>query len=457
MKNTRNIYNLLLNTASRKPDAVAVVEFHRKWTYHDLLLSTDRAADAFWKLGVRKDDKVAIALRNSAEFIITGLALAKIGAASVPINFMVTKEEEIEFILSDSGAKGVVTQREFLRNYTKFSGRITGFEFILTTDGSLNSDVPEFWKTVNEAEYIPQAHSQQISENDITCLLYTSGTTGNPKGVMLSHYNLISNAIASITIFGVLEEDVFLCVLPMFHTFSWLTTTLLPIMMGCKVVVISHLTPPAPWLHLMGREGVSLMAGVPQLFSVIAKEAKGLKRMYLQYWAFRRTRLAASGAAPLPQSVAEQFLANLKVLLVEGYGLTETSPVVAANTLDAYKPGAAGKPLPGVMVAIIDENGNHMPQGSEGEICVKGPNVTKGYYHNEQATKDLFTKDGWMRSGDVGVIDEDGFIFIRDRIKDMIIIKGLKVFSAQVEAVLLQMPDIAETAVIGIPEDEGKE
>lgn len=457
MKNTSNIYNILLNTASRLPEKTAIVEPEREFTYSELLQSVNRAADAFWALGIRKGDKVAIVLRNSTEFAVTGFALAKIGAAAVPINFMVSKQEEIAFIIKDSQAKGIVTQREFLRTYNKVCSTLETKPFLLSTDGSPNPEAEDFWSRVNNAAHCPEAHQQQTEPDDTTCLLYTSGTTGNPKGVMLSHYNLISNAVSAQSLFAITEEDVFLCVLPMFHTFSWLATTLLPILMGSKIVIISHLTPPKPWLHLMGREGVTVMAGVPQLFSVLAKEAKGLKRLYLQYWAFRRARMVVSGAAPMPKNTFEQFKKNLGITLLEGYGLTETSPVISINTVENNRLGSVGQPMPGIKVAIIDETGSHLPVGGEGEICVKGPNVTKGYYNNEPATRDLFTADGWMRTGDVGVLDEDGFIYIRDRLKDMIIVKGLKVFSAQVEAVLLNHPALAEVAVIGVPEESGNE
>lgn len=457
MKNTSNIYNILLNSASRLPEKTALVEPAREWTYNELLQSVNRAVDTFWKLGIRKGDKVAIALRNSAEFTITGMAAAKMGAAMVPINFMVSKPEEIAFILADSQCKGVITQREFLRSYVKTLALLPEKLFLLSTDGSPNGEAEEFWKVINAADYCPEAHQQQTSPDDVTCLLYTSGTTGNPKGVKLSHYNMISNAISAQALFAVTDDDVFLCLLPMFHTFSWLATTILPLMMGCKIVIISNLTPPKPWLHLMGREGVTIMAGVPQLFSVLTKEARGVKGLYLQYWSFRRARIVISGAAPLPRETADGFLEAIGVPLLEGYGLTETSPVISVGTPEENKPGSVGKAMPGIRVTIIDESGNHLPLGQEGEICVKGPNVTAGYHNNPQATADLFTPDGWMRTGDVGIVDEDGFLFIRDRLKDMIIIKGLKVFSAQVEAVLQHHPAIAEVAVIGVPDEHGDE
>jgi len=199
------------------------------------------------------------------------------------------------------------------------------------------------------------------------------------------------------------------------------------------------------------------MAAVPQLFSVIAKEARGLKKLYLRYWSFRKIRFCMTGAAPLDHKTKHLFEKNLGIPLLEGYGLTETSPVVSANRPHERKHGSVGKPVPGVKVIIMDDDGNELAIGKEGEICVKGPNVTKGYHANPQATSEIFTVDGWLKTGDIGVIDEEGFIFIRDRKKDMIIVKGLKVFPAQIEAVLHEHPQIAESAVIGVPDKTGDE
>jgi long-chain acyl-CoA synthetase len=227
--------------------------------------------------------------------------------------------------------------------------------------------------------------------------------------------------------------------------------------LGIKVVIVANITPASAWLHLMGREKVTLMVAVPQLFGVLAKEAKGFKRLYLQYWAFRKVRFCVSGAAPLNREVQKHFEEQLDVPLLEGYGLTETSPVLSVNTEHTRKAGSVGINLPYVKIKILDDEGNEIPRNVEGEICVKGENVTRGYFNNPEATAEVFDKNGWLRTGDIGIIDDEGFIFIRDRKKDMIIIKGLKVFSAQVEAVINEYPSIEECAVVGVPDGRGDE
>lgn len=459
-----DIYTSLANSAYRGPEAVAIVVGNRNWTYHELLMQVDRAADMFWGLGVRKGDKVAIASKNSAEVVITNYALYKIGAISVPINFMISKPGELKFILGDCNAKAVITQAEYLRNYAAVKKDLPGLQYILSTDEipscakEMNDDgIRLFWQELNNSKFNKEILSSKAESSDIAMLLYTSGTTGNPKGVILTHHNMMSNAHSAVLSFKLTEEDVFLCILPMFHTFAWTTCIVVPLSLGMKIVMVANITPASAWLHLMGREKVTIMIAVPQLFNVLAKEAKGFKRLYLQYWAFRRARFCVCGAAPLNSEVQKHFEEQLDVPLLEGYGLTETSPIVSVNTEHSFKPGSVGPALPYVKVCITDDDGNELPRGVEGEICIKGENVTQGYFNNPQATADAFDKNGWFRTGDVGIVDEEGFIFIRDRKKDMIIIKGLKVFSAQVETVIYEYPGIEECAMVGVPDGAGGE
>ena len=288
-------------------------------------------------------------------------------------------------------------------------------------------------------------------------LLYTSGTTGLPKGVMLSHKNIISDIISTVICFKISEEDSMLCILPMFHTLAWTVNVVIPLTYGMKTVIIGNITPASAWLNLMGKERITIMTAIPQIYSILSKEAKGLKRIYLQYWAFRKVRFAISGAAPLSKETKDHFEKQLGVPILEGYGLTETSPIISVNTEQNRKHGTVGINLPYIKVRIIDEEGNELPRNVEGEIVTKGDNVFKGYHNNPQATTEAFDKEGWFKTGDVGLIDDEGFIYIKDRIKDMIIIKGLKVFSAQVEHTIMEYPNIQECAIIGVPDGNGGE
>jgi Acyl-CoA synthetases (AMP-forming)/AMP-acid ligases II len=459
-----NLYNVLADSAYKKPEAPAIIAGGKTWSYHELLMSVDRASDMFWQHGVRANDKVALALRNGVEVIITNFALYKIGAVGVPINFMISKAEEIKFILNDSKAKAVVTQAEFLRHYAKVKKDLPSLNYIFSTD-EISSSVKElndpniklFWPSIKESKFNPQTLSVKPAAEDIAMILYTSGTTGNPKGVMLTHNNILADVHSLVISFKITDDDSMLCILPMFHTLAWTANVIAPLFLGLKVVVMANITPASAWLHLMGKEKITIMTAVPQLYSVLSKEAKGLKRLYLQYWAFRKVRFCLSGAAPLSQETKDHFEKQLGLPILEGYGLTETSPVVSVNTEENKKAGSVGINLPYVNVKIVDDNGKELSRNEEGEICVKGENVFKGYYNNPAATAEVFDSDGWFKTGDIGVVDDEGFIFIRDRKKDMIIIKGLKVFSAQVEHVINDYPGIEECAVIGVPDGHGGE
>ena len=459
-----DIYTSLTASAYNKPEAVALVAAGKNWSFHELLMKVDRAADMFWGFGIRKGDKVAIALKNSAEVVIANYALYKIGAISVPINFLISKAGELKFILGDCNVKIVITQAEYLRHYADIKKDLPDLRYILSTD-EIPSSVKEFndnnirlfWPELENSKFNNAILSSRAELADIAMLLYTSGTTGNPKGVILTHLNIMSNAHSGALSFKITEDDVFVCILPMFHTFAWMTCVILPLALGCKVVVVANITPASAWLHMMGREKVSIMLAVPQLFAVLAKEAKGFKRLYLLYWAFRKMRICISGAAPLSADTYKRFLEQLDLPILEGYGLTETSPVVCVNTEHSNKPGTVGINFPYVKVRITDDDGKELPRNTEGEICIKGENVTRGYYNNPQATAEAFDKEGWLKTGDIGVIDDEGFIQIRDRKKDMIIIKGLKVFSAQVEHVVNEYPAVEECAVVGVPDGQGGE
>ena len=460
----KDLYTSLSDSAYRFPQKIALVEAAtgKKVTYLDLLMQVDRAADMFWEHGIRKGDRVAIAHRNAIDVVVANYGLYKIGAVAIPMNFMVTKQEELLFILNNSGAKAVVTQAEFIRHYLKAQPSLPDLKYIFSTDTIPESAqdkpfVQKFWEQIEKSTYHDETAGPCARTEDDAFILYTSGTTGQPKGAILTHGNLASNVISCAQIFKITDEDCFLCLLPMFHSFAWTTCVVIPLYLNLKVVIVANIMPAKTWLSAMGSENVTLILAVPQILAVLSKEAKGFKRLYLQFWPFKNVRFAVSGAAPLTQEIKDRFEKKIGVKILEGYGLTETSPVVSVNTEELQKIKSVGPAIPSVSTIVLDDEGNEVPRNHEGELCVKGPNVFRGYFGNPQATRDAFTKDGWFKTGDIVSVDDDGFIFIKDRKKDMIIIKGLKVFSAQVEAVIASCPGIEECAIIGVPDGKGGE
>lgn len=460
----KDLYTALADSAFRFPDKIALVEAGtgKKVSYHELLMQVDRAADMFFEHGIRKGDRVAVAHRNSINTVVANFGLYKLGAVCIPMNFMVTKPEEIEYILNNAEAKAVVTQAEFIRHYVKCLPQLPTVKYIFTTDEIPSSAaecpiVQKFWEEIEKSTFHDETASAQAGLEDLAFILYTSGTTGLPKGAMLTHGNLASNVISCAQIFKINDNDCFLCLLPMFHSFAWTACVVIPLYLNLKVVIVANVMPASKWLGAMGTERVTLILAVPQIYAVLSKEAKGLKRLYLRFWPFKNVRFGVSGAAPLTQEIKDRFEEKIGVPILEGYGLTETSPVVSVNTEELQKIKSVGPAIPAVSTLVLDDDGKEVPRNAEGELCVKGPNVFRGYWGNEKATHDAFTEDGWFKTGDIVTVDDDGFIFIKDRKKDMIIIKGLKVFSAQVEAVICEHPAVEECAVIGVPDGRGGE
>ena len=460
----KDLYTALADSAFRFPDKIALVEAgtEKEISYHELLMQVDRAADMFFEHGIRKGDRVAVAHRNAIDTVVANFGLYKLGAVCIPMNFMVTKPEEIEYILNNAGAKAVVTQAEFIRHYVKCLPNLPTVKYIFSTDEIPqsvfgNPKLQLFWEEIEKSTVHEETASACADLDDLAFILYTSGTTGQPKGAMLTHGNLASNVISCAQIFKITDDDCFLCLLPMFHSFAWTTCVVIPMYLNLKVVIVANVMPASKWLGAMGSEKVTVILAVPQIYAVLSKEAKGLKRIYLRFWPFKSVRFAVSGAAPLTQEIKDRFEEKIGVPILEGYGLTETSPVVSVNTEELQKIKSVGPAIPAVSTIVLDDDGNEVPRNKEGELCVKGPNVFRGYWGNETATRDAFTEDGWFKTGDIVEVDDDGFIFIKDRKKDMIIIKGLKVFSAQVEAVICEHPGMEECAIIGVPDGRGGE
>ncbi len=449
---------LLDRAAQEGGPRIAYIVGERETTFAALHAEVLAVAAGLSRAGFVKGDRLVIVHRNDPAFVAAYLAVNRLGGIAVPINFMVSKPDELAYMINDCGAKGAVTQGEFLPGLKGAAAKCPTLKTLWVTDAAEPAGLV---RPFNELRYAPSAwrpgDEDPAHEGDTAAILYTSGTTGFPKGVMLTHGNLLSNAESSIRRMTLDRDDSVLCILPMFHSFCWIIV-LIALRLTAKTVVFSNIAPAKPWLKAMGRHRLTLFAGVPQLYGALAREAKDTKtRLFLRWWAFRRVKIAVSGAAPLAAAVAQAFKDAVGVGICEGYGLTETSPVMTINPVSDRRFGTVGLPIDGVTLRITDDAEKELPVGAEGEVCTKGPNVMKGYWNLPDATKAAFTADGWFKTGDVGVLDADGYLSIRDRKKDMIIIKGLKVFSAQVEAVILEHPLVEEVAVVGLPDEDGDE
>ncbi len=451
---------LLDRAAQEGGERTFLVHGERSYSFSQVRGDALSVAEGLRRAGVRKGDRVAIVHRNAPEFVSAYFALSRLGAIAVPLNFMVRKADELAYMLNDCGAVGAVTQAEFLPGMTAAAAKCPALKTLWVTDPTTRHGRPEIARDFSglRAPAPADRHADAADESDVAAILYSSGTTGLPKGVMLTHRNLVTNCESALKRIALTRKDATLCVLPMFHSFAWTALVLTAARLTLKLVISSSVAPAKPWLKAMGEQGVTVFAAVPQVYAALGREARDFKtRMFLKLWAFRRVRVCVSGAAPLPPAVARAFLDASGIGIVEGWGLTETSPIATVTPPGRIKFGFVGTPIDGCRLKVIDDAENELPQGQEGEICVRGDNVMKGYWNLPDATKEAFTKDGWLKTGDVGMIDDEGYLAIRDRKKDMIIVKGLKVFSAQIEAVIAENPDVEESAVIGVPDEDGDE
>ncbi|BAF69649.1 fatty acid--CoA ligase [Nitratiruptor sp. SB155-2] len=446
-----NFYEIVKEHATKRPKSVAYFIDERKITFHRLLLKIDTLARFMELMGVQKEEKVAIIMANSLEFIITLLAAQKLGAIPVPINNFL-KEDEITFILNDSDAKLLAASAKYakeLRNVLEttnvqkivWEGEYQGLD-------ENNIAFSEILESLESHEKL----NQHVDIDDTAVIIYTSGTTGKPKGAMLSYRNIFSNILGVERLLTITPKDRFIVYLPMFHSFTLTVTVLMPLYFGSPVVIIRSIMPFSNIIKQLLLKRVTIFTGVPDVYNALSKA----KLPWYFHW-FNKVKYYVSGAAALPEDTLKRFQSKFKKgKLLEGYGLSECSPVVAVNLPNKQKPKSVGPALPGVEVKIVDEDMVELSRGEVGEIIVKGDNVMQGYWKRPEATAETIV-NGWLKTGDLGYMDDEGFIYIVDRKKDLIISKGINIYPREIEEVLMNNPHIKAAAVIGIKDEKSGE
>ena len=441
-----NLAEILNNTVASNPNKIAVYFNEKKITYRNLSFASDRFAQGLKNLGIRKGSRVAIFLSNSPEFIIAYFGIIKAGLSVVPINNMF-KEEETRYLCDDACVVTVVTSLSYIDIIRPIKENSSTLKHIILTDG-ITCDALNFYEIIERTT--TRFKRTKIDRDVVASILYTSGTTGKPKGAMLTHDNFISNSSICSKTIGVKKSDNFICFLPMFHSFAWTTCVLMPLYSGASITIIDSLRSFRKIIRNVIKKKVTIFVGIPSVYHILAQmhippifSSRILKMI-------DPLRLCISGAAALSSEVLDAFQNKFKVSLLEGYGLTEASPVVSLNPLKGVrKPGSVGLPLRGVEVKVVNDNGHDLPQGEVGELIVRGPNIMKGYLGNEQATR-VTVKNSWLYTGDLARLDKDGYIYIVDRKKEMINVRGLNVYPAEIEKILLQHPQIKEAAVVRV-------
>lgn len=426
-------------TVNRWPERPAITFEDTTLTYAELGNAISQLAGGLRDIGVREGDRVALMMINSPEFILTYMASVYMGATIVPVPSLLGPEEAA-YILKDSGAHFfAVGQRlsEVGRAASELAGTVR--DLIVCSDepgpGAVTySELFDRGKPITDPVMVDPATAAEI--------VYTSGTTGRPKGALLTHRNLMANASQCRNAIGVDHEDIFVTVLPFFHSFGATVSMLLPLFAGSHNVVF----PKFSALHALRAietHRATVVAGVPTMFALMLNLKKAPE------YDLSSLRFAISGGAALPDEVCIGFQKVHGVPLLEGYGPTEASPVVTVNPLGGRrKVGSAGLPLPGVEVMIADEQMNQLPAGEVGEICVRGANIMVGYHNDARQTSETIV-DGWLRTGDLGRLDDDNYLYIVDRKKDLIIVGGINVYPREVEDCIARIPEVAEVAVVG--------
>jgi long-chain acyl-CoA synthetase len=392
-----------------------------------------RVAKALRRLGVGVGDRVVVLLPNCPEVTQAYGGILRLGAVIVPVVFLLSADE-VRHILADSEAKVVITSSELASKVDGWPGSV-----VLVGGGSQGLA----WEELIARES-DDASIVGRDDSDLAVILYTAGTTGRPKGVALSHGNLSSNARSAASLYELDRSAWALSVLPLSHSYG-LTVMNAGNILGTKGVLLRWFTPDRV-LDTIERFRVQSMAGVPTMYVYLLNypEADRFDTSSMRSW--------GSGAAPLPLELVQPFEKKFGGRLMEGYGLTEASPVVSAHRLSGVrKLGSVGQPIPGVEVAILDDADRSVPTGEPGEVCVRGPNVMLGYYGLADETAKAL-RNGWLHTGDVGRLDDDGFLYIVERKKDLIIRGGFNIYPREVEEVLYAHPYIAEAAVIGMPD-----
>lgn len=443
----KNLPELLSISAQRYPHHSAIVFGQKKISYKTLDELTNSLASGLVELGIKKQDKVALFLDNCPEFVIGYFAVLKAGAVVVPINYMF-KIEEAKFILEDSEAVAMITSRVYADMAEELRLRVDNLKYIITTAKTKDNliDFNRLKKPDRE-----MLNKISLDPQDLAVTLYTSGTTGHPKGAMLSHYNLISNAIDSSQAIKASYKNTFICVLPLFHSFAATVCMNLPLLLGAKIVIMKSVRPFKRVIRAIRKNRVSVFVGIPSIYNIL-KEMKLPKLFHAPLIKlFNPVKICISGAAALPVETFKGFEKKFRLPLLEGYGLTEASPVVTLNPLKGLrKAGSIGIALSkNIELKIVDDKGNILGPEQIGELLVKGPSVMQGYYKQVEASRETL-KDGWLYTGDMAKCDSDGYFYIVGRKKEMVNVRGLNVYPREIEEVLYQNPKIKEAAVIGV-------
>lgn len=438
-----NLPQRLTEIARLSPTDEALVYQNERISYAQLNGQINQLANGLRELGISPGDRVMIALGNCPEFVISYYAILRIRAIAVPVNPQFTINE-IGFIMRDATPAAVVASQSVLHIFTELAEQISiprGIIVIRNHPVGMNMHSYKRVLANSSTTFFPDG---QHERDDVALLLYTSGTTGTPKGAMLTHHNIYSNATTFTQLCNLQPRDRSLLVAPAYHAAAQTCVMNSTLMAGATLVIHDGWTGPEPVLQTIQDEKITFFFGPPTMY-VFLINCPGYERYDISSW-----RIAFTGASALSAELFKAFEEKFGFQPTEGYGLTETSPVVTTNIIDGPKKiGSIGKPIPGVSVKVVDYEDREVKPGQVGEIVVQGPNVMMGYFNAEEETR-WAMRNGWLHTGDLAYVDDEGYLFIVDRKKDIIIRGGMNVYPREVEEVLYTHPRVFEAAVVGV-------
>jgi long-chain acyl-CoA synthetase len=438
-----NLAVILTETARSAPDHPVAVFDGGRLTYRELDQASDRVAAALAVAGIEPGDRVALQLPNIPQFLISYFGILKAGGVVVPLNVLL-RAPEVAFHLSDSGARALITWEGVLSEAAK-GAEAAGVEAIYAVGHVGAAGALPFEGLLGDTA--PSGGMVTRQPTDTAVIVYTSGTTGRPKGAELTHIQLYMNADIPGRLFDVQPDDIVVAVLPLFHVFGLSSIMDCCVRFGCTMSLIPRFSPAAV-LTAIQRDRATIFEGVPTMFTDL------LSYPELGSYDLSSLRVAISGGASIPAPVLDAFEERLGLVILEGYGMSETAATMTFNPSAAERrPYSVGKPIWGTQTQVWDDEGRPLPPGPEhvGEIVTRGLHVMKGYWHKPEATAATFTGD-WLHTGDLGYFDEDGFLFIVSRKKELIIRGGYNVYPSEIENVLHAHPAVAEAAVVGVPD-----
>ncbi|HRW38671.1 MAG: AMP-binding protein [Acidimicrobiales bacterium] len=422
-------------------EATALISRGRTTSYGDLRTQVAGLRGGLVGLGLDPGDRVGILCANNWYFVVSYLAVLGAGGVAVPLNPL-SPSRELERELAAVGARALVVGpagRSTAGGIDRT--RLPVLEFVVQAEGHGDDDALD----LDELMAAAPSPIVERGPDDLAVLIFTSGTAGSPKAAMLSHGNLLSNIDQVIALRGEGDPtDVGFGVLPMFHIYGLNVVLGSALRAGASVLLVERFDPSSA-VEAIVKHGVTVVGGAPQMWAAWAQMPE------LAADSFASVRVATSGAAHLDPTVARTIHDRFGLEVGEGYGLTEASPVVTAAIGLPWRPGSVGAPVEGVDVRLVDGDGADVLVGDPGEILVQGPNVFQGYWNDAETTRACIDEDGWLHTGDIALVDDEGFLYLVDRAKDLIIVSGFNVFPAEVEEVLLELDGVAECAVVGVP------